>query len=68
MEMLESGELDLEDLEEEEAVDDDDMDDEEQAASSSAWANGQGPDGMGCTAVVALVRGGGKPEVQPTPG
>ncbi|CAL1149735.1 unnamed protein product [Cladocopium goreaui] len=63
MEMLESGELDLEDLEEEEAVDDDDMDDEEQAASSSAWANGQGPDGMGCTAVVALVRGGGKPEV-----
>lgn len=63
MEMLESGELDLEELEEEEAVDDDDMDDEEQAASSSAWANGQGPDGMGCTAVVALVRGGGKPEV-----
>eukprot|EP00435_Cladocopium_sp_Y103_P029904 s3412_g7.t1 len=58
MEMLESGELDLEDLEEEEAVDDDDMDDEEQAASSSAWANGQGPDGMGCTAVVALVPDG----------
>eukprot|EP00913_Durusdinium_trenchii_P022135 g20799.t1 len=36
--------------------------------SGSAWANGVGPDGMGCTAVVALLRGGSKPEVPTTAG
>lgn len=37
--------------------------DDEEEGANNAWANGEGPDGMGCTAVVALVLGGEHPEV-----
>lgn len=66
--LLESGELDADDLEgleeevEEEAAEEDEAE-EPASGSSSDWANAEGPDGMGCTAVVALVCGGSKPEV-----
>lgn len=66
MELIESGELDPEDLMEEEEAEEEDMEEDanlEQSSASDAWANGEGPDGMGCTAVVALLRGGGQPEV-----
>ncbi|CAE7577704.1 unnamed protein product [Symbiodinium natans] len=67
--LLESGEVDLDDLdledeEAEEEVPEEDEEAEESSGSSSDWANGEGPDGMGCTAVVALVCGGSKAEVR----
>merc|ERR1712100_796149 len=31
--------------------------------ASAMWAQAAGPDGMGCTSVVALLKGGPKPEV-----
>ncbi|CAK9033528.1 unnamed protein product, partial [Durusdinium trenchii] len=62
MKLLESGELDPEDLEEEDEEDEEEEPIEDDETSGSAWANGVGPDGMGCTAVVALLRGGSKPE------
>lgn len=37
--------------------------DDESAEGNNAWANGEGPDGMGCTAIVALVCGGKSPEL-----
>eukprot|EP00434_Breviolum_minutum_P016616 symbB.v1.2.014649.t1/scaffold1063.1/size201213/4 len=70
MELIESGELDPEDLMEEEEAEEEEMEEDanlEQSSASDAWANGEGPDGMGCTAVVALLRGGGQPEVLVTP-
>eukprot|EP00439_Symbiodinium_sp_Y106_P048723 s2732_g6.t1 len=55
--LLESGELDPDDLDleedeevEEEAAEEDEA--EEASGSSSDWANAEGPDGMGCTAVI----------------
>lgn len=63
MKLLESGELDPEDLEEEDEEDEEEEPIEDDETSGSAWANGVGPDGMGCTAVVALLRGGSKPEI-----
>merc|ERR1711964_299416 len=32
-------------------------------SSAQMWCNAEGPDGMGCTATVALLKGGPKPEV-----
>lgn len=37
--------------------------DDESVEANNAWVNGEGPDGMGCTAVVALVCGGKSPEL-----
>jgi len=69
-ELIESGEVNMEDLkalEEEDAEEEkeDFLPDEEDEPedANDAWANGSGPDGMGCTAVVALVLGGEKPQV-----
>jgi len=62
--LLESEEMDLDDLALELSEDEEsEEEEEEEAGSGSDWANGEGPDGMGCTAVVALIRGGDKPEV-----
>jgi len=55
----EDSDFDMEDEEEE----DEEEEEEEEGDLNSAWANGEGPDGMGCTAVVALVLGGENPEV-----
>lgn len=69
-EMLKSGQVTLEDLQgmsagaEEEQEEEMPMEeDEETPETNDAWVNGKGPDGMGCTAVVALVIGGDRPKV-----
>jgi len=49
--------------EEEEPDSDYDMEESEEEEGNNAWANGEGPDGMGTTAVVALIRSGNKPEI-----
>lgn len=53
------------DLEAPTSAGEDKMDDEDGAETdcNKAWAEGEGPDGMGTTAVVALVHGGDSPEV-----
>jgi len=51
------------DEEESESDMDEEEEEEEEAPANNAWANGEGPDGQGTTAVVALVRSGDFPEV-----
>eukprot|EP00928_Gymnodinium_smaydae_P061287 TRINITY_DN45402_c0_g1_i1.p1 TRINITY_DN45402_c0_g1~~TRINITY_DN45402_c0_g1_i1.p1 ORF type:complete len:466 (-),score=139.31 TRINITY_DN45402_c0_g1_i1:29-1426(-) len=54
--LMDSGEMEAEEEEEEQEDEEEEEEDDEATAGNSAWANGEGPDGMGCTAVVALVR------------
>jgi len=71
--LIESGEMDLDDLkaleaeegEEEgmEGAEEEANADDPEVDANDAWANGSGPDGMGCTAVVALVCGGDQPQL-----
>lgn len=44
-------------------ADSDEEEEEEEVDSNAAWSSGEGPDGMGTTAVVALIKRGDKPEV-----